>query len=230
MPDAVAVRRMFAQIADRYDFANQVLSLGVHHLWRRAAVRFAGVKPGETALDVCAGTGDFALALARRGARVLGCDFCPEMLTLAARKRAPDGGAVRFLCADATQLPFVDGRFDVTTVGFGIRNVRDPHAGLCELRRVTRPGGRVAVLEFCRPRLPVVGRAYLFYFRRVLPRLGGWIAGDRRGAYAYLQESVMQFPEREEFLAMMVRAGLRSPRQRLLSGGIAAVYCAEVPA
>jgi demethylmenaquinone methyltransferase/2-methoxy-6-polyprenyl-1,4-benzoquinol methylase len=228
MPDGVAVKAMFARVARRYDLVNSVLSLGVHHLWRRAAVRFAEVRSGETALDVCAGTGDLSLTLARAGARVVGSDFCREMLALAGRKRG--AARVRFACADTLALPFADGSFDVTAVAFGIRNVGDPLSGLREMRRVTRPGGRVAVLEFCRPRGRLFARAYLFYFRRILPCVGRWVAGDRDGAYAYLRDSVLSFPERGEFLQMMADAGLRSPRLRLLSGGIAAVYRAEVPA
>ena len=227
---------MFARVAPRYDRANHWLSLGVDVAWRRAATRFAEVVPGAAALDVCTGTGDLALALARAGARVTATDFCPEMLGLAAakagrrRRRRPGAPPPRFAVADALELPFPARSFDLATVAFGIRNVRDPVAALREMARVVRPGGRVVVLEFARPRVPLLGRAYLLYFRRVLPRLGRWITGDRGGAYHYLPESVLRFPEREAFAQLMLEAGLESPAFRVLTGGIAALYRAEVSA
>jgi len=228
MPDATTVRRLFARVADRYDRANHVLSLGVDHAWRRSAVRFAGLRPGEQVLDACSGTGDLALALARAGAVVTGTDFCPEMLRHAVRKSArARSGAAGFVAADTLRLPFADGSFDLATVAFGIRNVQDPVAGLRELARVVRPGGRVLVLEFSKPRIPLLREAYLFYFGRVLPRVGSWVTGDREGSYRYLHDSVMAFPERDEFLALMTAAGLTQPRARLLSCGIASLYRAE---
>ena len=228
-PDPVLVERMFARVARRYDLANHLLSAGLDLAWRRAAVRCAEPEPGEGALDVCAGTGDLALALARQGARVTAADFCRPMLAQAPRKAARDGVVPlpRFVVADALALPFASGAFDLATVAFGIRNVHDPLAGLRELRRVTRQGGRVVVLEFCTPR-SLLRAPYLFYFRRVLPRLGRWISGDRGGAYDYLPASVLAFPERDAFLDLMRQAGLREPRARILSGGIAALYRGEV--
>lgn len=225
MPEGPVIQQMFAEVAPGYDRANRVLSCGIDLYWRRAAIAVAKVRAGERALDVCAGTGDLTLALARAGARAVGADFCQPMLQRAVKKamqRTP------FLCADALQLPFVDASFDLCTVAFGIRNVADPVAGLREMARVVRPGGRVLVLEFCRPRLPLLSKAYLFYFRRVLPRLGRWISRSDNGAYDYLPASVMQFPERGEFLSLMREAGLDRPVQRLLTGGIAAIYRGEV--
>jgi demethylmenaquinone methyltransferase/2-methoxy-6-polyprenyl-1,4-benzoquinol methylase len=230
MPEGPTIQRMFAEVAPGYDRANRALSLGIDVWWRRCTVRTVGVVAGERGLDVCAGTGDLSLALQRAGARVVGADFCAPMLVRAVAKAARREPPPRFVAADALALPFPDGAFDFTTVAFGIRNVADPVAALREMRRVVRPGGRVVVLEFARPRVPLLGAAYRFYFRRVLPRLGALVAGARNGAYRYLHDSVMAFPEREQFAALMREAGLEAPRTRLLTGGIAAVYRGEVPA
>jgi demethylmenaquinone methyltransferase/2-methoxy-6-polyprenyl-1,4-benzoquinol methylase len=230
MPDGATIQRMFAEVAPGYDRANRALSLGVDTWWRRQAVRLTAVQPGEQGLDVCAGTGDLSFALQRAGATVIGSDFCAPMLVRAAAKATTAGmpRPPRFLAGDALALPFADATFDFVTVAFGIRNVADPVAGLREMARVVRPGGRVVVLEFTKPRLPLLGSAYRFYFRRILPRLGQWISGAGNGAYRYLHDSVMAFPEREAFLALMRSAGLGTPSMRLLTGGIAALYRGEV--
>ncbi len=230
MPEGPTIQRMFAEVAPGYDRANRALSLGIDRWWRRCTVRTVAVHAGERGVDVCAGTGDLSLALQRAGARVVGADFCAPMLVRALAKAARCAAAPSFVAADALALPFRAGSFDFATVAFGIRNVSDPITALRELRRVVRPGGRVVVLEFARPRVPLLGAAYRFYFRRILPRLGALVAGARNGAYRYLHDSVMAFPEREQFLALMRDAGLASPRLRLLTGGIAAVYRGEVPA
>ena len=228
MPDAVTIQRMFADVAPGYDRANRALSLGVDVLWRRATVRTVGISPGERGLDVCSGTGDLCFALQRAGASMLGADFCAPMLTHTHAKQSAAASRPTFLAADAMNLPFSDDSFDFATVAFGIRNVADPVVALREMGRVVRPGGRVVVLEFCKPRLPVFAQLYGFYFRQVLPRLGKWVCGNKSDAYRYLHDSVQAFPEREQFLALMQQAGLQSPRQRLLSGCIAAIYRAEV--
>jgi len=224
---------MFARVAARYDRANHWLSLGIDRWWRRQAVRSVGVEQCHRVLDVCAGTGDLSLALAGAGATVVGSDFCPEMLDYAEVKAGRAGLASgcsrpRFVAADTMALPFPADSFDAASVAFGIRNVADPVAGLREMARVVRAGGRVVVLEFSLPRGPL-RPLYLLYFRRVLPRLGEWISGDHGGAYAYLSSSVMRFPERDSFLELMRDAGLVHPRYRLLTGGVAALYSAEVP-
>lgn len=217
---------MFARISPRYDLANRVLSCGVDGLWRRAAVRFAGARTGEHALDVCAGTGDLALVLARAGLEVVAADFCPEMVALAPAKarRAGVRARVRALAADVLALPVPDASFDLVTVAFGLRNVVDPDAALSEMTRVLRPGGRLVVLEFGRPRVPILGRVFGLYFRHVLPRLGAWISGDRGGAYAYLESSVRRFPDAGELLERFAVAGLVDLAMRPLTGGVAWLY------
>jgi len=228
MPEAAAIQRMFADVAPGYDRANRALSLGIDRWWRRRTVAVVAVRAGECGLDVCAGTGDLSFALQRAGAEVVGSDFCAPMLVRARAKAARIPSPPSFLAADAMSLPFADGAFDFATVAFGIRNVSDPVVALREMARVVRPGGRVVVLEFCKPAVPVLGALYRGYFRNVLPRLGRWISGARSDAYRYLHDSVMAFPEREQFLDLMRTAGLQAPSQRLLTCGIAAVYRGEV--
>ena len=228
MPDAATIQKMFADVAPGYDRANRALSLGIDVLWRRKTVRTVDLQLGESGLDVCSGTGDLCFALQRAGAAMLGADFCAPMLSHTHRKQRSGPNRPEFVAADAMNLPFAADRFDFATVAFGIRNVADPAVALREMARVVRPGGRVVVLEFCKPRLPVFRQLYGFYFGQILPRLGKWICGSEGDAYRYLHDSVQAFPEREEFLALMREAGLEQPRQRLLSGGIAAIYRAEV--
>ncbi len=227
MPDGATIQRMFADVARGYDRTNRALSLGIDCWWRRRTVRTVAVLRGERGLDVCAGTGDLSFALQRAGASIVGADFCAPMLARSHHKGNVTSRP-RFVAADALSLPFLDATFDFATVAFGIRNVSDPIAGLREMARVVRPGGRVVVLEFCKPRVPLLGVAYRFYFRRVVPLLGRWISGATGDAYRYLHDSVMAFPEREPFLQLMQQAGLQRSQLRLLTGGIAAIYRGEV--
>ena len=229
MPDAVTIQQMFAEVAPGYDRANRALSMGIDIRWRKRTVKTVGLQPGERGLDVCSGTGDLCFALAQAGAAMIGADFCAPMLAHTHHKQPPKGERSGFLAADAMNLPFGDAQFDFTTVAFGIRNVADPVVALREMARVVRPGGRVVVLEFCKPRVPVFASLYGFYFRKVLPRLGKWISGAKNDAYRYLHDSVQAFPERKAFLELMKEAGLQAPRQQLLTGGIAAIYRGEVP-
>lgn len=226
---ACAVREMFAGVAPRYDFLNHLLSLGRDIAWRRAtaqALREVLVKPGSLAIDVCCGTGDLAGALARFSAgRVIGTDFCRPMLLRAREKFAP-ASQVLFLEADTLALPFRDGSLDAVSVAFGFRNLADYARGLDEMRRVLRPGGYVAILEFSRVRWPVFGPLFRFYFQRILPRLGTWISGVA-GPYQYLPNSVSRFPDQESLAAALREAGFQNVRYRNFSGGIAALHLGQ---
>jgi len=228
MPDAATIQQMFAEVAPGYDRANRALSMGVDVMWRRRTVKVVAPQAGEFGLDVCSGTGDLCFALQRAGAQMVGADFCTPMLQNTHQKQPSTGSRSAFLAADAMNLPFGDGRFDFATVAFGIRNVAEPVTALREMARVVRPGGRVVVLEFCKPRVPVFSSLYRFYFGRILPTLGKWICGTKSDAYRYLHDSVQAFPERAAFLDLMRQSGLASPRQHLLTGGIAAIYRGEV--
>ena len=220
------VQRMFASIAGRYDAANEVLSLGVHKGWRRAAVRATGAAPGQRVLDCATGTGDLALELKRAvgpSGEVVGTDFCPEMLESAPAKAKRLGLDVKFEVADVLALPYPDASFDVATIAFGIRNVDDPLRCLRELARVVKPGGRVVVLEFGQPK-GAFGALYRVYSRGVMPLVGGLVTGNR-AAYEYLPRTAAAFPAGERFLDLMRSAGSFSHVEaRPLLFGTAFVY------
>ncbi|WP_293178877.1 bifunctional demethylmenaquinone methyltransferase/2-methoxy-6-polyprenyl-1,4-benzoquinol methylase UbiE [Oceanithermus sp.] len=227
---ARAVREMFGEIAPRYDLLNRLLSGGVDQRWRRLAVRLATEKAPRRILDVATGTGDVALLLkrARPEAEVVGGDFTPQMLELARAKAERAGVDVRFVEADALALPFADASFDAITVAFGFRNFADYGRGLAEFQRVLAPGGRAVILEFPPPPKGFLGRAYRFYFWRLLPWIGGVISGKPE-AYRYLPSSVERFPEPERLAEMMHAAGFAEVRWRRLTGGIAAVHVGDKP-
>lgn len=231
------VRRMFGEIAPRYDLLNHLLSGGVDVYWRWRTVRAAPPSGEFPVLDVCTGTGDLALAYARAAAQapVFGADFTHEMLVRANAKQRATGRspAIRFVEADAQHLPFGDHQFEIVSVAFGLRNIADTHAGLRELVRVCRPGGRVVVLEFSSPRNRLFGAVYRWYFRHVLPRIGQLLARNRQSAYAYLPQSVSEFPDGDELAAIMEDCGLTAVRWQPLTCGIATLYIghkADVPA
>lgn len=212
------VRSMFASIAPRYDAANDVLSLGVHKRWRREAVRLAEVEPGMRVLDCATGTLELALQFHNARCKVVGSDFCAEMMR-AARRR----DAVSLAVADAQELPFPDAQFDVASIAFGIRNVDDPVRCLREMARVVRPGGRVVVLEFGQPR-GAFGALFRVYSSRVMPLVGGMLTGNR-AAYEYLPRTAARFPAGENFLKLMDESGAFSKSTaHPLTFGTAFVY------
>ena len=227
------VREMFDAIAPRYDLLNSVLSWRLHHRWRAAAVRAAALAPGQHALDVCTGTGDLAFALAQRvgnNGQVDATDFSEPMLDLAREKASTRDAIapVRFQTADTQNLPFPDNTFDAVTVAFGIRNVADIDRGLREMARVAKPGGRVVLLEFNRPRNPLFAALSRFYSFVVMPRIGGLVSG-RRSAYAYLPASVEAFHSREELSRKMQDAGLRHISWRDLNLGMVVLHVGVKP-
>lgn len=224
MPKAVTVREMFGAIAPRYDRLNRILSLGIDQGWRRRTCDTLGVASGEMAADLCCGTGDLALEIARRGATVIAADFSHEMLRIAAHKRVSLP-----VEADCLRLPFAAGSFDLVTVAFGVRNFEDLGAGLAEIRRVLRPGGRVGILEFAAPPAPVFRRIYFAYLRWVVPWLGALVSG-RKSAYCYLASSIRAFPDQPKMEAILRTAGFVSVRHVDFAFGIAALYVGERPA
>jgi demethylmenaquinone methyltransferase/2-methoxy-6-polyprenyl-1,4-benzoquinol methylase len=223
---ARAIREMFTSIAPRYDLLNHLLSANIDKLWwRRTAEAFADVlsRPGARALDLCCGTGDMAFALRRRGkqAEITGADFSHTMLALAAKKSSPEQ-RMKWVEADALELPFPDASFDLVTSAFGFRNLADYDAGLREIRRVLRPGGQFGILEFSEPK-GMLGKFYDLYFKHVLPRIGRIISGNN-GAYSYLPASVARFPEPEEMVVRMRELGFREVSWSAYTFGIAGLY------
>jgi demethylmenaquinone methyltransferase/2-methoxy-6-polyprenyl-1,4-benzoquinol methylase len=219
------IQAMFGAIADRYDALNHGLSLDRDRGWRRAAVAAIGPAAGERVLDLCCGTGDLALEIAAgvaRPALVVGSDFAEPMLRIARRKAR----AVRvpLLAADSLRLPFPSATFDAATVAFGIRNVASLSGGLAEMRRVLRDGGRAVILEFNRPRNPIVRIVYETYFHLVLPLAGNLVSGSRNAAYNYLPRSVLHFPKARALAGLMEDAGFRDVSFRTLDLGIVTIH------
>ena len=230
----VRIQRMFGQIAPWYDFLNHLLSLNIDRSWRKKTARMvAPVAGAGPILDLCTGTGDLALTYDRAasGSAIIGADFCHEMLVRAAAKAAKVGSSqrVRFVEADAQQLPFPSNVFQIVSVAFGLRNVTDPDRGLAEMVRVAKPGGRVAVLEFSRPQGRILGPLYRWYFRSVLPRIGQIVSRDKESAYRYLPESVMQFPDGEQLADRLRAAGLVDVKYDPFTFGIATLYVGVKP-
>jgi demethylmenaquinone methyltransferase/2-methoxy-6-polyprenyl-1,4-benzoquinol methylase len=213
---------MFDRIAGVYDAMNSVMTAGLHHRWRERAADLARVGPGTRALDVATGTGDLAIALARRGGDVVGSDFSEGMLERARAKSA----AVRWEQANALALPYPDDAFDAATVGFGARNFSDLPRGLAEMTRVVRPGGRVVILEITTPTKPPLSTFFSLWFDRVVPLLGR-VTGENQ-AYSYLPSSVKRFPGPRDLGAVMVGAGLGDVRWILTAGGIIALHSGTV--
>jgi demethylmenaquinone methyltransferase/2-methoxy-6-polyprenyl-1,4-benzoquinol methylase len=223
------VERMFDRIAGPYDTMNRVMTAGLDRRWRELAAEATGLGTGASALDACCGTGDLTLALARRvgrGGQVTGLDFSGEMLERARRKpHDPAAAEVTWVQGDATAMPFADNSFAGVTIGFGLRNLPDPEAGLRELARVVRPGGKVVVLEITQPASGPLRPFYGVWFNRVVPALGKVLDNS---AYSYLPASVQRFPLPDELGRMFYRAGMRDVRYRLLASGIVALHTGEV--
>lgn len=224
-PDKAArVRAMFDAIAPSYERVNRILSGGRDASWRRRAVRQARIRPADRVLDLACGTGDFARSIHAAGpARVVGCDFAAGMLSLAAARGLP---RMSWCCADALSLPFSDESFDVVSCAFGIRNFSDCARGLREMHRVLAPAGRAVILEFSVPRGRLFGRLYRAYLHSILPRVAGWLSGDRTGAYSYLPRSVMSFMNDDQVVAGLDAAGFARVERQSLTGGVVTVYAA----
>lgn len=221
------IRSMFSKVASNYDRANSVLSMGIHHLWRKKLVHLSQAKKGMKVLDCATGTGDLAIEFKKAvgsGGMVIGTDFCVEMLEPAPAKAKALGLQIQFEKADVTELQYPNDHFDIVSISFGIRNVSDPIKALQEMARVNRPGGAVMILEFGQVSTPIFGPLYNFYSEKVLPILGGWVTGQKE-AYQYLQKSSAAFPCREDFLDLMKKSGAFSHVEyHALTGGIAYIY------
>lgn len=224
---AVRVRRMFDAIAPTYELVNSVSSAGRDRYWRREMVRLAAVRPDDVLLDIACGTGDVARTFTEavtRPARVLGLDFSRAMLELAAARPIARGA---FVQADALHLPLPGASTSIVTCAFGIRNFQNLAAGLAEMHRVLRPGGRAVILEFSLPRRRLLRAAYLFYINRIMPWAATWISRDRSGAYRYLPRSVVSFPASDEVLETLASVGFDTADVHPRTFGIVSIYVAR---
>ncbi len=226
---AAKVNDLFAAIARRYDFINDLQSFGLHRVWKNRLVRMASVQPGSRALDVCCGTGDIARRLSRAGALVTGLDFSAPMLEVARQRSArcaSAGSAPEFLQGDAMKLPFADAAFDVVTVGYGLRNLARWESGLAEMHRVTKPGGRLLILDFGKPDNAVWRAIYFAYLRLCVPVLG-LVFCRNAAAYAYILESLKHYPAQNGVAAKMRELGMSNVRIVNLLGGMMSINSGE---
>jgi len=228
------IRTMFGNIAPSYDLLNHLLSLNVDRYWRWRTTRIVPPLGDAPILDLCTGTGDLALAYDRAAGGqvpIVAADFCHPMLVRAVAKTQRRGAEKRICCleADAQQLPFPDGHFQIAAVAFGLRNVADTDRGIAEMVRVTRPGGKVAILEFSQPRGWLFGRLYRFYFRYVLPLIGQMISRSKDNAYRYLPASVQDFPDGEGLAQRLRQGGLEAVTWHPFTFGIATLYVGTKP-
>ena len=222
------VREVFKSVAGRYDLMNDLMSLGIHRLWKSALLDWFAPQPETLLLDVAGGTGDIAVGYRTRGGGpVVVCDINQAMIDTGRTRAAARGqtAGISWLCGDAEALPIPDHSIDAYTIAFGLRNVTKIDEALAEARRVLRPGGRFLCLEFSRPAIGAIDPAYDFYSFKILPEIGHWVAGDRE-SYAYLVESIRRFPNQEALKKQMAVAGLERISHRDLSGGIAAIHSA----
>ena len=234
MKKGVHIQRMFGSIAGVYDLLNTILSFNFDKSWRKFAVKVSNVTPDAKVLDVCAGTGDLAIAYSKvlnGNGRVIGSDFCHEMVRLADLKLKKRGlsGKIKVIEADTLHLPFPDNYFQVSAVAFGIRNVSDLRAGITEMIRITAPGGCVVILEFSQPVNPVFKSIYYFYFKKILPFIGKLISRSKYNAYSYLPSSVLNFPDQDGLRVQMESCGLEEVKIYEKTFGIVAIHVGRKP-
>lgn len=224
------VEDMFDNIAPSYDFLNHYFTVGIDRIWRRKAIKIAGENNPDSILDIAAGTGDFTILAAKKtnANKITGIDISQKMLDIAAQKvnKAKLDSRITLTKADSLNMPFSNDTFDAATVGFGVRNFADISAGISEIYRVLKKGGRLVVLELSEPSTPVVKGLFGFYFHKIMPAAGRLVSKDS-SAYSYLPKSVEHFPYGKPFLEIMQKCGFPDPKLKWLCGGIAAIYWAD---
>jgi demethylmenaquinone methyltransferase/2-methoxy-6-polyprenyl-1,4-benzoquinol methylase len=222
--------KLFRTIADRYDLLNHLLSLNIDRGWRKSLVKYAGLRTGKRILDVCTGTGDIAIRFAREGGagKIVGIDLSEEMLRIAEGKAGAKGldGRITLLTGDALNLPFPKGSFDIVSMGFGLRNLRDRQKGISEMVRILKPDGRALILEFAPPGRGIFGAGYQIYLKTIIPLLGGIVSGSM-DAYRYFSASIANFLEPDDVVELLQQEGLRNIHFKALTGGIACIYRGE---
>lgn len=225
------VKDIFNDIAPKYDLLNHLLSMNIDKGWRRKAMRYIGENEKGHLLDVACGTGDFSIAAWHAGvSKVTGIDISENMVEVGRKKIAEAGlsSVIDLQTGDSEKMEFTEGEFDVVTVAFGVRNFEHLELGLKEMQRVLKPGGKAIILEFSMPEHFPMKQIYKFYFRSILPSIGGWVSGNK-AAYSYLPESVMKFPQGQAFLDIMTACGFTEVMRQKLSFGIASLYIGKKP-
>jgi demethylmenaquinone methyltransferase/2-methoxy-6-polyprenyl-1,4-benzoquinol methylase len=217
---------MFDKVAPKYDLTDSVMTVGLVHWWRRQTLRALGDVAGQAVMDLAAGTCTSSVALARRGAEVVACDFSEGMLRQGQRRLGAYYRAVSLIGGDATALPFADATFDQVTISFGLRNVQDVPGALAEMRRVTKPGGRLVICEFSRPVWRPFGAVYRWYLRRVMPLIARLVASNH-SAYQYLADSIWAWADQHELERQLELAGWSAASHRNVTGGIVALHQAR---